>query len=353
MAKSTQPRPTGAELEILHILWDRGASTVRDVHDTMNGIKPTGYTTVLKLMQIMAEKGLVRRNEEQRAHVYEAVLPKDATQQQLVGDLLDRAFGGSAQELVMQALATRRATNVELDEIRRLLDEYEKGYKMSATVTALAWTLIHFLWQGGLIAAVLALALRAARNSRANVRYLLACTAMAAMFGSAVGTFLWISRPAEVRGAPAALAASSNPAPEPAAATPATPQKDASTPFSNYLSWLVYLWATGVLALSIRTGAGFVVAQRLKHRLASPLDPAWQQRFARLAQRLEIARTVRACESALAEVPSVVGWIRPVVLVPASALLNLPPCEIEALLAHELAHIRRHDYLVNPAAKGD
>jgi predicted transcriptional regulator len=93
----------------------------------MNQVKPTGYTTVLKLMQIMAEKGLVHRNEEQRAHIYEAALPQDTTQRQLVGDLLDRAFGGSARELVMQALASRPATTEDLDEIRRMLDEYERG----------------------------------------------------------------------------------------------------------------------------------------------------------------------------------------------------------------------------------
>ncbi len=127
MARLNRPRPTDAELEILRVLWARGPSTVRDVHQELNQNKPTGYTTVLKLMQIMAEKNLVRRNEEQRAHVYEAALPRDATQQQLVGDLLDRAFGGSARQMVMQALASRPASTEDLDEIRRLLDEYERG----------------------------------------------------------------------------------------------------------------------------------------------------------------------------------------------------------------------------------
>jgi predicted transcriptional regulator len=127
MAKPNQPRPTDAELEILRVLWARGPSTVRDVHLQLNQNKPTGYTTVLKLMQIMGEKALVRRNEEQRAHVYEAALPRDTTQQQLVGDLLDRAFGGSARQMVMHALASRPASAEDLDEIRRLLDEYERG----------------------------------------------------------------------------------------------------------------------------------------------------------------------------------------------------------------------------------
>jgi BlaI family transcriptional regulator, penicillinase repressor len=121
------PRPTDAELEILTVLWSRGASTVRDVHVAINTRKPAQYTTVLKLMQIMAEKGLVRRNEEQRAHVYEAAQPMEWTQRQLAGDLLQRAFRGSAASLMVGALSARKASKQDLAEMRRLLDEYEKG----------------------------------------------------------------------------------------------------------------------------------------------------------------------------------------------------------------------------------
>jgi BlaI family penicillinase repressor len=121
------PRPTDAELEILTVLWSRGASTVRDVHAAIHTRKPAQYTTVLKLMQIMAEKGLVRRNEEQRAHVYEAAQPMEWTQRQLAGDLLQRAFRGSAASLMVGALSARKASKQDLAEMRRLLDEYEKG----------------------------------------------------------------------------------------------------------------------------------------------------------------------------------------------------------------------------------
>ena len=127
MAKNGEFRPTDSELEILRVLWDQGPSTVRDVWKTLNEAKPTGYTTVLKLMQIMADKGLVRRNEEQRAHVYAAVAGREITQRQLVGDLVNRAFGGSATQLIMQALASRRATPEELSKIRHILDEFERG----------------------------------------------------------------------------------------------------------------------------------------------------------------------------------------------------------------------------------
>jgi BlaI family penicillinase repressor len=116
------PRPTDAELTILRVLWARGPSTVRQVHDVLGRERPTAYTTALKMLQIMAEKGLVSRDERERTHVYHPRVSEDQTQRQLVRDLLDRAFGGSSSKLVMQALAARRASAEELTEIRRLLD---------------------------------------------------------------------------------------------------------------------------------------------------------------------------------------------------------------------------------------
>ena len=127
MAEARGPRPTDAELEILKVLWRRGPCTVREVFETLGETKQTGYTTVLKFMQIMAEKGLVRRDETARAHLYEAALAEEETQRQLIGDLLQRAFDGSAKKLVLQALSSERASSAELDEIRRMLDELERG----------------------------------------------------------------------------------------------------------------------------------------------------------------------------------------------------------------------------------
>jgi predicted transcriptional regulator len=121
------PRPTEAELAILRVLWQRGASTVREVHDELNRDRDRsmGYTTVLKFMQIMHDKGLVTRNDAERAHVYTAVPTQESAQRRIVGDLVDRVFGGSAQKLVMHALTTKKASAGELAEIRRLLDELE------------------------------------------------------------------------------------------------------------------------------------------------------------------------------------------------------------------------------------
>lgn len=120
------PRPTDAELEILAVLWSRGPATVREVHEIISRRRPTQYTTVLKQLQVMAEKGLVLRNEHQRAHVYDAARPREWTQRQLAGDILQRAFNGSAKSLMMGALSSRKASRKELAELRELLDEYER-----------------------------------------------------------------------------------------------------------------------------------------------------------------------------------------------------------------------------------
>ena len=126
MAKVTPQKPTASELEILRVLWARGPSTVREVHEALSEKKDLGYTTVLKLLQIMTEKGTVRRDESQRAHVYEACQPATETKRQLIGDLLQRLCEGSASDLMMHALEGRPTSKKELDELRCLLDEYER-----------------------------------------------------------------------------------------------------------------------------------------------------------------------------------------------------------------------------------
>jgi BlaI family transcriptional regulator, penicillinase repressor len=126
MATSSTRKPTSSELEILHVLWERGPSTVREVHQALNDKRPIGYTSVLKLMQIMTAKGTVRRNEQQRAHVYEAVQPEEKTKRDFALDMLQRVFDGSASELMMHALAGRKASKEEIDEMRRLLNEHER-----------------------------------------------------------------------------------------------------------------------------------------------------------------------------------------------------------------------------------
>ncbi|GAC1400098.1 MAG: hypothetical protein NVSMB56_15170 [Pyrinomonadaceae bacterium] len=125
------PRPTDAELEILTVLWQDGERTVRELHEVINRRKPTVYTTVLKMLQIMTEKGLVQRDERNRAHIYRARLSQDETQQQLVNDLLHRAFNGSAAQLVMQVLASKCASTGEMAQIRQMIkdDEVENRHR--------------------------------------------------------------------------------------------------------------------------------------------------------------------------------------------------------------------------------
>lgn len=123
------PRPTDAELEILTVLWSIGPATVRDVYEVIRRRRRAQYSTILKFMQIMAEKGLVRRDESERAHVYEPAKPREWTQRQLAGDLLQRAFSGSAKALMIGALSARKASKKELAELRRLLDEFSAEQK--------------------------------------------------------------------------------------------------------------------------------------------------------------------------------------------------------------------------------
>jgi BlaI family penicillinase repressor len=129
MSKKTKARPTDAELSLLAVLWERGPSTVREVHEALGAAKGTGYTTTLKILQKMTAKGLVRRDESSRSHVYTPAIRAEQTQRQLLGDLLHRAFAGSRSKLVVQALADDRATADELADIRCLLDELEAKHK--------------------------------------------------------------------------------------------------------------------------------------------------------------------------------------------------------------------------------
>src|SRR5664279_3648743 len=129
MKKSKLPKPTDPELAILGVLWQHGPSTVREVWEQLNPTQGTGYTTVLKIMQIMCDKGLLARDETDRSHVYRPARSEEQTQRQVVGHLLARLFSGSAPKLVMQALAAKKATPAELAEIRKLLNDMEGGHR--------------------------------------------------------------------------------------------------------------------------------------------------------------------------------------------------------------------------------
>ena len=215
-------------------------------------------------------------------------------------------------------------------------------------VERLGWTLVHFLWQGAGISALYAIARRVTRSSSPNTRYILACVALAAMAAAPLVTWnlLRPSEPAPVAAHLAGRVASAAPAviitlPASVSAT----ISDASA--GQFFSWVVVIWLAGAAAFWVRLMGGWAVAARMRSTLVRPAPPQWRRILGELGARIGLSRPVRLLVSALVEVPTVVGWLRPVVLVPVGALAGLPAEHMEALLIHELAHIRRHDYLVN------
>lgn len=216
---------------------------------------------------------------------------------------------------------------------------------------ALAWALLHFLWQGLALALVAAAGLGALRRRSAQARYLFACACFAAMAVAPAVTLrfhpqaepAWVG--ATFRPAPAALAAAEAlPAPTEGSGSSAQPWTERLRPS---LPWVVGVWGAGVLLLTVRLLAAWLWLQRLRTRRVTAAGLEWQLRLSTLMRRMGVRRQVTLLVSRLVASPVVLGWLRPVVLVPASVLTGLAPAALEAVLAHELAHVRRHDYLVN------
>ena len=244
---------------------------------------------------------------------------------------------------------------------------------MNAT-HALGWALVHFLWQGAALAILLGVALAVIRPTAARTRYTLSIVTLAAMLVVPIATTLRLREPrfsssSQTAGAaqpateiqaspsPSASPAPSGPAAavkSPAPLEPPPPTDSRLAPLTQLrdrlepaLPWLVVVWVLGVLILSVRLGYGWMAARRLRTDGTRDVSASLQQVLARLAAQLRVHQPVRLLESLLIEVPAVIGWLRPVVLVPASALTGLTPQQLEVLLAHELAHVRRYDYIVN------
>ncbi|MFY9728856.1 MAG: M56 and DUF3738 domain-containing protein [Bryobacteraceae bacterium] len=216
-------------------------------------------------------------------------------------------------------------------------------------VERLGWTLVHFLWQGAVIAAVYAAVRKGIPpSSSPNTRYILACAALAAMLAAPFATW-YLVRPADAAPVAAHLAGrASSAAPATIIALPASVSATISdVRAGQFLSWVVVTWLTGAMAFWARLMGGWVVAARMRSTQVRPAPPEWRRALGELGARIGLSRPVRLLVSALVEAPAVVGWLRPVVLVPVGALAGIPAEQMEALLIHELAHIRRHDYLVN------
>ncbi|HYO51699.1 M56 family metallopeptidase [Archangium sp.] len=238
---------------------------------------------------------------------------------------------------------------------------------MSGAVSqSLGWALLHLLWQGALVAAALAVALRVLDRRAASVRYLLACGALALMLALPALTgwhhYTSLQKTGSLPEAPAlgVMSSAAAPAPVPVLGRPVgvhapmAPRTSKSVPVleralslpGEHMHWLVLAWGLGVAVSSLRLLSGWLKLRRLV-REAEPAPAEWQEALGRLARRLGMTRPVRLLRSAVLDVPATVGWLRPVVLLPVTALTGLPARQLEMVLAHELAHIRRYDFVVN------
>ena len=230
----------------------------------------------------------------------------------------------------------------------------------SLVVRSLGWALVQFVWQGMVVALLTAVTLRLLNRHTAATRYLVASAGLLILFLLPVATTIDHAR--RLSDVPPSTVTSVSTA-SPAASSSSDRQLTVLTPlvaterpaFGSLVSrvsetWLpaaVLVWLAGVVALSMRLLASWFLAERLRRRATRPVSEAWRHRVRTLSRRLRVSRPVRVLESALVQVPAVVGWLRPVLLIPASAMAGLTPTQLEAVIAHELAHIRRHDYLVN------
>ncbi|HJR58792.1 MAG TPA: M56 family metallopeptidase, partial [Vicinamibacterales bacterium] len=230
-------------------------------------------------------------------------------------------------------------------------------------VQAIGWALLHFVWQGALVGVLAALALRALRHSGADARYVVASIALSLMATMPVVTAVQAWRAASDRGVAASASMprvsmdSRLPPGPPDTVLPGlttVPVKSEwsgpwfqTGPVEQWLPLLVLAWMTGVAMLALRLAAGWVWVQRMKSHGAVPAGTRLQATLRRLTQRLHISRTVTLLRSPAVDVPTVIGWLKPTILLPMSVVTGLSPIQVEAILAHELAHVRRHDYLVN------
>ncbi len=232
-------------------------------------------------------------------------------------------------------------------------------FSLELAVGAVGAAILHSLWQGALLGLLTAVALRALQRSAASLRYAVACLGLAAFTLAWLTTAIGSANPVEIS-PPAALATRSGPAPSDTVSAPAStsfpaagvvPSAGASRPWTERLeSWsraVVPLWFIGVLGLSIRLGFGWLCVARIRRAVNEPLTGLCPERVRAMAGRLRISKPVRIAQSAIVDVPMLIGWVRPIILIPASVVSGLTIPQLEAVIAHELAHVRRHDYLAN------
>jgi TonB family protein len=209
-------------------------------------------------------------------------------------------------------------------------------------------TLLHFLWQGAAIGAGAALVLAGLRTASASVRYVVACVALTTMVLTPAMTLAVLARAPRATPPVTDTTAADRSAATPAlAGAPLNLERHRPSPVGRMLPLVTFAWAVGVLALTIRLGLGWWQVQRVRRAAVAGVDDVLREATRVIAAQLGIARPVHIAQSGLVDVPTLVGWVRPAILMPASALAQLSPWQLEAIVTHELAHVRRHDYLVN------
>jgi uncharacterized protein (TIGR03435 family) len=228
---------------------------------------------------------------------------------------------------------------------------------INPAVQSLGWALLHFVWQGAVLAALLFVANKLTRRSQARLRYALGCIVMLLMVAVFVATIFrgaWFRVPdSSAQGAGVVVTSNADAAPAVGAVLTSggtvLPRSDGSAWYSAAVlpGWVVCIWLVGVAGLSMYTAGGWLRVRRLSRRGIERTEPAWIAKLESLMRRLHVSRPVRLYQSAVAQAPTVIGWLRPCILLPVSAVIGLDEAQLRAVLAHELAHIRRYDYLVN------
>ena len=312
--KKRFPKPTDAEMNILRVLWQRGPSTVREVWEQVSKAQPTGYTTVLKFLQIMSEKGLVTRDDRERSHVYSAARSQEQTQQQALGHILERVFGGSTQKLVMQALASKKASRAELAEIRKLLDEMEGDASMNGMrefignpiLQRIGWVLLHSLWQGALIAGGFEAIRFLLRRRSAQSRYVAGCCALTLLLMAPVVTFtlqranhspVAVGTAGSIGGTATVARSSADFAT--VTQTPASAFRDATALLNDIAPWLTAAWLAGVVLFAGRLTRSCWWVGKIRRRNQETVEQSLLDKLDALRRRLGISRPVRLLKSAL------------------------------------------------------
>ncbi len=341
-----QGKPSESELEIMQVLWEKGPLTVREINDFLNLERRVGYTTTLKIMQIMTDKGILTRDTSQRSHVYTPALNPEEVQSTILDHVIKTVFRGNTSNMVLKALGNHSASSEEMDEIKALIEKIENQQhgnmeifeSSQSWIMALGKTLLHSLWAGVLFLAVLKLAFVFVKPRFAELRYRIASVLLFLFAGSMVTMFLLFYAPATEPG---------KMMPGPRSAHPVYTQLASGTDWLRiWIYYTPYLYFSGICIYLLYTVSSLLHIRSIR-RSAKPVQGIWIERFMEMREKTGTPQPVSLLESESIETPFLSGLIKPLIVVPAGMLTQLPFSQVEAILVHELFHLKRLDHLVN------